>query len=71
MLSENIHLGLINRDLQGHSMDSARDKVLRGESKWVHGRLLTLKLVPVGYELESGEQFIQEVAPGKFVPERV
>lgn len=59
-----ISLGVLNRDLDGRTLEEAKRLVSAGEARWVHARFQTLKLVPVGYQLEESELFVAETDVG-------
>lgn len=66
-MTSTIRLSVVNRELDGRTMDEARSLVTQGEARWVRGSLATLKIVPPSYTLEEDELFVHEVW-GEFAP---
>ncbi len=69
MMLSKIAFGVVNRELDGRSMDEARTLVGLGEARWVRGPYATLKLVPLSYAPTELEVFVTEAAPDHFVPQ--
>lgn len=69
MMIPKISIAAVQRELDGRTMEEARELVRQGEARWIRGQLATLRLVPPGYSLGESELFIVEAAPDHFVPD--